>query len=133
MTTTDTKTDDVRFEEVLAAYLEASDAGWAPARKAFLDRYPHWRGRLEAFFSMTEEVAGLTRSLLGRAEPSPAASGDGSSEGLPRPFGEYELVRLLGRGGMGVVYLARRRSPERVVALKVASPASGDDVQRFRN
>lgn len=47
---------------------------------------------------------------------------------------QYALVRLIGRGGMGAVYLARERSLDRLVALKVL-PASADDEttrERFR-
>jgi serine/threonine protein kinase/WD40 repeat protein len=34
-------------------------------------------------------------------------------------FGDYELIKRLGKGGMGIVYLARQRNPDRMVALKL--------------
>jgi eukaryotic-like serine/threonine-protein kinase len=37
-----------------------------------------------------------------------------------RPFGPYSIIRILGEGGMGVVYLAEQQQPiRRLVALKV--------------
>lgn len=47
--------------------------------------------------------------------------------------GKYDVVRLLGRGGMGSVYLARDLRQDRPVAIKILTPElSGSEEQRER-
>ena len=56
------------------------------------------------------------------------------SDGKKRFLGEYELLERLGRGTMGVVFLARHPARERPVAVKVLAPrlAKNEDyVRRF--
>src|SRR5215218_5400057 len=54
--------------------------------------------------------------------------------GLPEgaTFAGYRIERILGRGGMGIVYLASERRLQRSVAHKVIRPEIADD-RRFRD
>ncbi|MEZ5291340.1 MAG: protein kinase [Vicinamibacterales bacterium] len=98
------------------AYLDDACAG-DPALRARVSRLLAAQARLTSFLE----------------RPAAAVPRAEASQG--RRFGPYEVVREIGRGGMGAVYLARRvdRQFERDVALKVvpAAPAGSAGGWRF--
>ena len=68
--------------------------------------------------------------------PASAAWADLGGPEFPRAFGNYELLREISRGGMGVVYLARQRSLERTVAIKmliIGAHSSPESIRRFQS
>jgi serine/threonine protein kinase len=57
-----------------------------------------------------------------------------SASKLVKYFGQYELLSEIARGGMGIVYRARQRNLNRIVALKMilsGAIAAPEDVKRF--
>jgi WD40 repeat protein/tRNA A-37 threonylcarbamoyl transferase component Bud32 len=132
-----------RLDAVLTAYLKAVDGGQSPDRQEWLARNDDFAAELREFFAEQDRFARWSeplRQLLLSNAPTPTAGG--ATPGSPdvdlaaRPcFGDYELLAVIGQGGMGVVYQARQRSLNRLVALKMIRAgrlASAAEVQRFR-
>jgi serine/threonine-protein kinase len=68
------------------------------------------------------------------APKPPAAQGAREPATAPPSIPDYEILRELGRGGMGVVWLARRCTDDTRVALKTVTPAGRaprGEVERF--
>jgi tetratricopeptide (TPR) repeat protein/serine/threonine protein kinase len=125
--------DDPRVLRAMESYTSALQRGDRPDRATFLADLP-------------PEVAGVLAGCLDGLElvhaAAPALSGSDGSLPLPdgaipaQPLGDFQLIREIGRGGMGVVYEAIQLSLGRRVALKVLPFAATMDprqLQRFRH
>ena len=114
--------DDDAVLTILDAYLARLQAGERPDRDAMVRAHPELASALECLEAL-EKLAPST-------EKDPAVTGE-----LPRDFGPYELIREIGRGGMGVVFEARQKGLDRSVAVKMILAghlASPELIDRFQ-
>lgn len=115
-------TDDDAFADQLAALDEALAAGHTPPPGG---ETPLLRGRLARGLHALHALNDLRRVEPSRDRLQPGAT--------PTRIGRFDVIRELGRGGFGVVVLARDPALHREVALKLPHPSVlGDDQLRER-
>src|SRR5438067_11856081 len=79
---------------------------------------------IEEYVRQHPQLATLLRSLLPmlrlmQTDDSEPSGGSSPTAPLVERLGDYRILRLIGRGGMGMVYEAEQLSLQRRVALKV--------------
>ncbi len=128
---TDSFTDE--FGVIADEFVEAFRQGKRPSLEEFCRRYP---GHANLIREMLPALV-----LMERAKSSCADAGERGPAAEPafatplQQLGDFQILRELGRGGMGVVYEAEQVSLGRRVALKVLSghvSRDGTVQERFR-
>jgi hypothetical protein len=114
----------------LEEYQAEVDQGRQPDRQRLLTKYADVAGDLQRCL----DGLNFVRAARPRLESQDAANRPHPAQPAT-PLGDFQIVRELGRGGMGIVYEAVQLSLGRRVALKVLPFAAAYDarqLQRFR-
>jgi hypothetical protein len=127
------ESDSLSLESVVADaaddFVRRLDRGERPDVEDYARRWPQFADEVRQALASLELVR---RSSVGAR----GAGCEPGGPGLQGQLGDFQIVREVACGGMGVVYEARQKSLGRRVALKVLPSAAALDprqLQRFRN
>jgi hypothetical protein len=127
--------EDRRIVEIAEEYLAQLELGLVPDRAAYANRYPELARAVEQCLEGLDMLHGgpsPSSATRLRSGPPPQPGGDAP----PTALGDFQIVREVARGGMGIVYEAVQLSLGRRVALKVlpfAATLDARQLQRFKN
>ena len=126
-----------RIERIYHAALEQSACDQAAYVRREADGDVELIAEIEALLAYDERPAAfMDHSAMELAARALAAQPDRREPGgYSGTIGSYEILRAIGAGGMGEVYLARDTRLARNVALKILRPefANPDWIARFRD
>jgi TolB-like protein/cytochrome c-type biogenesis protein CcmH/NrfG len=130
----DVKTTAQQWQRVKAILADALELETPKERTTFLEN--SCQGDTTLMREVEALLAQSTRNLDELAANTPTAFGrQAPAQPIGRRIGAYEIVRELGRGGMGAVYLAKRADGqfEKEVAIKLLKRGTDTDeiLRRF--
>ena len=105
------------LEEALARFVDMCLRGKRPDIDEFVGQYPEYEAQLKERIQDLQEIDSLFDSIV-QVDENDFEDTVIRDTLIGRKVGSFEIVEMIGRGGMGVVYLARDTKLKRSVAIK---------------
>ncbi len=105
------------LEEAVEQFVDAQLQGREPVIDEFVKKYPKFEDQVRIRIRKLKKIDTLFASLV-KADESDFGDAAAEYDLVGRRVGSFEIVEMIGRGGMGVVYLARDTRLDRSVAIK---------------
>jgi serine/threonine protein kinase/Flp pilus assembly protein TadD len=115
-------------------FINAKLQGRERALDEFVKNYPGYELQIRQKIEKIQKIDGLFSGLM-EADDSDYSEPVTEHDLVGQKLGDFEILSLIGAGGMGAVFLARQISLDRDVALKVISDVSGarsKSLERFK-
>lgn len=118
--------DSVQYPELVIdladEFLEKCRAGENPDVREYQEQYPDYSREIGELFPAMAMIEGISFNGSTNVDQPTNEAGLLGLGAFPLEFGDFRILREIGRGGMGVVYEAEQLSLQRRVALKLMAP-----------
>ena len=120
------------IKDAVQQFIDAQIEGQEPDMDEFVNKYPEFKHQIRQRISNVLKIDSLFASLT-QADDSDFADTATGHDLVGQKVESFEIVQMIGRGGMGVVYLARDTKLNRSVAIKsIPVELQADTTARMR-
>ncbi|MHC4144379.1 MAG: protein kinase domain-containing protein, partial [Planctomycetota bacterium] len=120
------------LEEAMEQFVDSQLWDEEPNVDEFVSKYPEFEHQIRKRIRKILKIHALFDSLV-QADESDFEDAATGQDLVGRKVGSFEIVEIIGRGGMGVVYLARDTKLDRSVAVKsIPAKLADDSTARMR-